>query len=62
MGLWAPDGAAGVPFHCRELDQMAFQGPFQLEPFYDSVISPSVENVRITVVEKKIGLFDQLIF
>jgi len=28
----------GIPVQCRELDQMAFKGPFQLKPFYDSMI------------------------
>ena len=34
-GLWAPDGAVGVPVHCRGADQMAFKGPFQLKQFCD---------------------------
>ena len=25
------DRAVGVPVHCREFDQMAFKGPFQLK-------------------------------
>ena len=29
-GALSTDGAVGVPFHCRELDRMAFKGPFQL--------------------------------
>jgi len=33
IGLWAPDGAVGVPVHCRQWDQMAFKGRFQLKPF-----------------------------
>jgi len=37
MELWAPDGAVGVPVHCRELDQMALKGPFQLKQFCDSM-------------------------
>ena len=32
-GLWAPDGAVGVPVQCREWDQMVFKGPFQLKQF-----------------------------
>ena len=36
-GALSTDGAVGVPVHCREWDQMAFKGPFQLKPFYDSV-------------------------
>lgn len=35
-GLWAPDGAIGVPVYCRELDQMVFNEPFQLKGFHDS--------------------------
>jgi len=35
-GLWATDVAGGAPVHCRELDQMTFKGPFQLNHFYDS--------------------------
>ena len=34
-GALSTDGAVGVPAHCRGLDQMAFKGPFQLEPFHD---------------------------
>ena len=33
MELWAP---VGIPVHYRELEQMAFKGPFQLKPFCDS--------------------------
>ena len=29
MGLWAPDGAVGVPVHCREWDQAAFKSHFR---------------------------------
>ena len=29
-GALSTDGAVGVPVHCREWDQMAFKGPFQL--------------------------------
>jgi len=35
-GAVSTDGAVGVPAQCREWDQMAFRGPFQLKPFYDS--------------------------
>ena len=31
------DGALGVPVQCREWDQKAFRGPFQLQPFHDSM-------------------------
>ena len=31
------DGAVGVRVHCRQWDQMAFGGPFQLQPFSDSM-------------------------
>jgi len=41
-GALSTDGAVGVPVHCRELDLMAFKGPFQLKPFYDCVISSRV--------------------
>ena len=37
-GLRGPNGAIGVPVHCRGLDQMAFKGPFQLKRFYDSML------------------------
>jgi len=30
--------AVGVPVHCRQCKQMAFGGPFQLKPLYESVI------------------------
>ena len=33
MGLWAPDGAVGVPAHCWGAGMMAFKCPFQLEWF-----------------------------
>jgi len=29
----APDGAVGVPVHCRECDKTALKGPFQLKHF-----------------------------
>ena len=35
-GALSTDGAVGVPAHCRQLDLVAFKGPFQLKPFYDS--------------------------
>ena len=35
MRLWAPDGAMGAPVHCRELDEVAFSGPFQPKWFWD---------------------------
>jgi len=34
MGLWAPDGAVGVPAYCRGLDQVASKGPFQLNSIW----------------------------
>jgi len=36
---WAvsTDGAVGVPAQCRDWDQMAFKGLFQLQAFYDSM-------------------------
>ena len=30
-GAVSTDGAVGVPVQCRELDQVAFKGPFQLK-------------------------------
>jgi len=33
-GALSADGAVGVPVQCRELDQMAFKGPFQLKRLY----------------------------
>jgi len=33
-----PDGAVGVPVHCRELDQMTLEGPFQPKQLYISMI------------------------
>ena len=38
--LVSPDGAVGIPVHCKELDQMAFKGFFQLQRFCDSMITP----------------------
>lgn len=38
MRLEAPDQMVGIPVHCREVDQMAFKGPFQFKQFYDSMI------------------------
>jgi len=35
-GALSTDGAVGVPAQCREWDQMALKGPFQLKPFYES--------------------------
>ena len=37
---WAlsTDGAVGVPVHCREGDQMALKGLFQLRPFSSSMV------------------------
>ena len=32
------DGAVGVPVHCREWERMAFNDPFHLKPFCDSII------------------------
>ena len=32
------DGAVGLPVHCRQWDQMASGGPFQLKPFCDSIL------------------------
>ena len=31
-------GAVGVPAQCRGWDHVAFKGPFQPQPFYDSMI------------------------
>jgi len=28
------DGAVGVPVHCKQWDEMASGGPFQLKPFH----------------------------
>ena len=36
-GALSTDRAVGVPVQCRELEQVAFKGPFQLKPFYDSL-------------------------
>ena len=36
-GALSTDAAVGVPVLCRELDQVAFKGPFWLKQFYDSV-------------------------
>ena len=36
MGLWSLI-AVGVPVHCRQWDQMAFQASFQLKPFCGSM-------------------------
>ena len=36
-GALSTDGAVGVPVQRREWDQMAYKGPFQLKPFYDSM-------------------------
>lgn len=33
-GAVSTDGAVGVPVHCRQWDQMAFGGTFQLKQFY----------------------------
>ena len=38
LGSEQPDGAVGVPVHCKELDQMTFKGLFQLKKFYDLII------------------------
>lgn len=32
------DQAVAVPAHCRELNQVAVKGPFQLKPFFDSML------------------------
>jgi len=36
-GALSTDGAVGVPVHCRQWDQMAFQASFQLKPFCGSM-------------------------
>ena len=36
-GAVSSAGAVGVSVHCRQWEQMAFGGPFQLQPFYGSV-------------------------
>lgn len=33
-----PDGAVCVSVHCRELDQMSLEDPFQLKQHYASMI------------------------
>jgi len=38
-GALSTDGAVGVPVQCRELGQMASEGPFHLKRFNDSMIS-----------------------
>jgi len=38
-GALSTDGAVGVPVECRELGQMASEGPFHLKRFNDSMIS-----------------------
>ena len=35
-GAVSTDGAVGVPVHCKGLEWMAFEGPFQLRWFYDT--------------------------
>lgn len=35
--LLAPGRAVDTPIYCRELNQVAFKGPFWLEPFFNSV-------------------------
>jgi len=37
-GAVSTDGAVGVPVQCREWDQTALKGPFQLEQFCDSCL------------------------
>ena len=37
-GAVSTDGAVGVPLHCKMWDLMALRGPFQLKPFYDSIL------------------------
>jgi len=37
-GAVSTAGAVGVPVHCGQWEQMAFGGPFQLQPFYGSMI------------------------
>lgn len=38
-GALRSDQAVAVPAHCRELNQVAVKGPFQLKPFFDSAVS-----------------------
>ena len=38
VGALSTDGAVGVPVHCREWDQLAFNDSFQLKRFCDSQI------------------------
>lgn len=45
-GALSTNEAVGVPVHHRELDQMAFKGPFQLKQFYEK---GSWQNVSSTV-------------
>lgn len=35
-GALSTDGTGDIPVHCKELDQLACKGSFQLTPFYDS--------------------------
>ena len=51
-GALSTDGAVGVSAQCTEWDQMAFRGPFQLKPFYASVIILSQHK---RTVEKRMG-------
>ena len=39
-------GAVGVPVHCRQWDQTAFRGPFQLKLFCDSMKITGRHNLK----------------
>ena len=38
-GAVSTAGAVGVPVHCRQCEQTAFGGPFQLQPVCESVLT-----------------------
>ena len=44
-GALSTAGAVAVPVHCREWHQVAFGGPFQLKPFYGSMILQETKGV-----------------
>ena len=44
-GALSADGAVGVSAQCREWDQTAFRGPFQLKPLCGSMIQLSFGSV-----------------